>query len=54
MIQGLIPDINSMDPEYIDQMLTTGSELLCMLRDGDAESDDPLATELYAKLTTDY
>lgn len=50
MSQGMgfsIPDLNSYTEEELEDLLDTGIELLGMIRDGDSNTDDPRAREIY-------
>ena len=50
MSQGLgfsIPDFNNYTEEELGDLIDTGIEVLGMVRDGDSESDDPRAREIY-------
>jgi hypothetical protein len=48
----MVPNFNDIDEETASGMLTTGSELLRMLRDGDPNSTDETAVKFYAGLVT--
>jgi hypothetical protein len=53
MTSGLgfsIPDINEYSEEELISLLDTGIELLGMIRDGDTDTDDPRAREIYRQL----
>jgi hypothetical protein len=47
---GMVPDFKDMDEDTAYAMLTTGSEVMRMLRDGDSNSTDERARSIYAKL----
>lgn len=49
---GLIPDFDDLDEEAAYSLLTTGSEVLRMLRDGDPNSGDERARTIYGTLLT--
>jgi hypothetical protein len=48
---GLWPNFDTMDENKASAMLTTGSEVMRMLRDGDPDSTDDSARTIYGKLT---
>lgn len=49
---GLWPDFATMDADNAYELLTTGSEIMRMIRDGDSNSDDERARTVYGKLLT--
>lgn len=49
---GFWPDFETMEPESAYNMLTTGSEVMRMIRDGDPDSDDERARTIYGNLVT--
>lgn len=46
----MMPDISNMDEDTAYNMLTTGSEVLRMIRDGDPNTSDERARAIFAKL----
>lgn len=51
-ISNFFGDLNTKDPEELKAMLTTGMEVLRMLRDDDMESDDGKARSIIETLFT--
>lgn len=49
---GVVPDFNDIDESHAHSLLTTGSEVMRMLRDGDGDSTDERARSIYASLIT--
>lgn len=47
---GLVPDFEKYSEAEISSLLTTGTEVLRMIRDGDPNSYDPRAERVYAGL----
>lgn len=47
---GFWPDFNDMDEDNAYELLTTGSEVMRMIRDGDSNSKDERARAIYGKL----
>ena len=55
MSRGLgftVPQFEDISEEEATSLLDTGIELMGMIRDGDSESDDYRARELYRRLIT--
>ena len=50
---GIVPKFDDLDSVTVNSMLDTAIETLRMVRDGDSESNDPRAREVYRKLFTD-
>ena len=49
---GFWPDFETMDENNAYELLTTGSEVMRMIRDGDSHSSDERARAIYGKLIT--
>ena len=49
---GLWPNFETMDADNAYSLLTTGSEIMRMIRDGDPNSTDERARTVYGKLLT--
>lgn len=47
---GVLPstfDLSNFNEETVDQLITTGMELLRMIKEGDPNSDDKIARDTY-------
>ena len=49
---GFYPDFDEMNEDEATNLLTAGSELMRMIRDGDPNSTNELAARVYGKLIT--
>lgn len=47
---GLVPSFDNIDDDEAYDMLTTGMEVMRMVRDGDGETIDPRARGIYERI----
>lgn len=45
-----LPNLDTYSEEELESLMDTGIELLGMIRDGDSNTDDPRAREIYQHL----